>query len=145
MQKPVVKVGTTIAAPAVKVWKAMQQGAMFPGTEIETDWKIGHPIVFKGEWQGKSFTDRGEIQTLSEGHELSFTHWSDKDGSGRRPSSFHLVKYVLKPSGSGTTVTLSQFNEGEVTEVDAKTKAEFEKNWTMMLDGLKQAAEGSVH
>lgn len=145
MQKPVVEVGTSIAAPASAVWKAMRAGAMFPGTRIETDWKIGHPITFKGEWQGKSFTDRGEIQSLSEAHELSFTHWSDKDGSGRRPPSYHLVKYELEPSGSGTKVTLSQFNEGEDKAIDAKTKAEFEKNWKMMLEGLKKSVEGKVH
>ncbi|MDB5541361.1 MAG: hypothetical protein JWQ89_3088 [Devosia sp.] len=141
MHKPVVEVDTTIAAPPAKVWKAMQQGAMFPGTEIDTDWKIGHPIKFTGEWEGKSFTDRGEIQTLSEARELSFSHWSDKDGSGKRPPSYHVVKYQLEATGERTKVTLSQFNEGRETEIDAKTKAEFEKNWTMMLAGLKKTVE----
>jgi uncharacterized protein YndB with AHSA1/START domain len=141
MHKPVVEVDTTIAAPTATVWKAMKAGAMFPGTEIETDWKIGHPIVFKGEWKGRSFIDRGEIQTIAEARELSFTHWSDKDGSGERPPSYHVVKYQLEPAGAGTKVKLSQFNEGEETEIDAKTKAEFEQNWTAMLEGLKQTAE----
>ena len=141
MQKPVVEVDTTIAAPPAKVWKAMQQGAMFPGTTIETDWKIGHPITFKGEWEGRSFTDRGEIQSLAEPTELSFTHWSDNAKTGKRPPSWHVVNYRLEPSGSGTRVTLSQFNEGEKQDVDDKTKSEFRKNWEMMLDGLKQAAE----
>ena len=143
MQKPVVAVDTTIAAPPHKVWKAMQGGAMFPGTKIDTDWKIGHPIVFNGEWQGKKFTDRGEIQTLSEDEELSFTHWSDNADTGKRPPSWHIVQYKLQPAGKSTRVTLSQFNEGEKTELDAKTKAEFEKNWTMMLDGLKKTAEAN--
>jgi len=141
MQDPVVEVDTHIAASAHKVWQAMQQGAMFPGTSIETDWKIGHPITFSGEWQGRSFTDRGEIQTLSAERELSFTHWSDRDGRGERPASWHVVRYRLEPAGDGTRVTLSQFNEGAETDVDEKTRAEFEKNWTMMLAGLKQAAE----
>lgn len=143
MQKPVVEVDTTIAAPPHKVWQAMQKGAMFPGTTIDTDWKIGHPIVFNGEWQGKKFTDRGEIQTLAEDEELSFTHWSEKDGSSRRPPSWHVVSYRLEPAGERTKVTLSQFNEGEKTDVDAKTKAEFEKNWSMMLAGLKKTAEAN--
>lgn len=82
------------------------------------------------------------LQTLAEAKELSFTHWSDKDGSGKRPLSYHVVKYELAPSGARTKVTLSQFNEGQDTEVDARTRAEFEKNWTMMLEGLKQSAEG---
>ncbi len=142
MHKPVVEVKTEIAAPPTRVWGAMKQGAMFPGTRIETDWKLGHPIVFSGEWNGKRFTDRGEIQTLSEDKELSFTHWSDTDGSGKRPPSYHLVRYRLEPTGERTRVTLSQFNEGQETQVDAKTRAEFEKNWTMMLEGLKTTVEG---
>lgn len=143
MQAPVVEVNSTIAAPASIVWKAMQDGAMFPGTEIETDWKIGHPITFKGTWEGKDFTDRGEIQTLHEGRELSFSHWSDKDGSGKRPPSYHVVRYELQPDGNRTRVTLSQFNKGEETEIDAKTKAAFTKNWTAMLEGLKKTAEAN--
>jgi uncharacterized protein YndB with AHSA1/START domain len=141
MQKPVVEVGTTIAATPHKVWQAMQKGAMFPGTTIDTDWKIGHPIVFNGEWQGKKFTDRGEIQSLAEDEELSFTHWSEKNGDPKRPPSWHVVQYRLEPAGQRTKVTLSQFNEGEKTDVDAKTRAEFEKNWSMMLEGLKKTAE----
>ena len=64
-------------------------------------------------------------------------------GSGSRPASYHIVKYDLSPQGDQTRVTLSQFNEGEDKSVDAKTKAEFEKNWTMMLNGLKQTVEGA--
>jgi hypothetical protein len=39
-------------------------------------------------------------------------------------------------------VTLAQFGRGKPQSFDDKTKAEFTKNWTMMLDGLKKAAEG---
>jgi hypothetical protein len=39
-------------------------------------------------------------------------------------------------------VTLDQFDRGKPQNIDDKTRAEFRKNWTMMLDGLKKAAEG---
>ena len=143
MQKPVVEVDTLIAADPKTVWQAMtgKQSAMFPGTEVETDWQVGHPITFRGEWKGKAFKDKGEIQSFEEPQELSFTHWSEMSGEADRPENYHLVRYRLEPRGDKTRVTLSQFNEGKQTELDAKTKAEFEKNWKMMLDGLKQSAE----
>lgn len=141
MHEPKVTVDTTIAAPPQRVWQAMQAGAMFPGTEIETDWKVGHPIVFKGEWDGRRFTDRGEIRSVSEARELSFSHWSDNDGTGKRPPSYHVVRYTLEPAGEHTRVILSQFDEGNRIEIDDGTKAEFEKNWMMMLQGLKETAE----
>lgn len=141
MQRPVVEVATSINAGPEAVWRAMIDGAMFPGTTIETDWKIGHPIVFSGDWEGKPFTDRGEIQSLAEAKELSFTHWSQKDDSPERPPSYHVVEYLLEPAGRGTEVTLRQYNQGEDTEIDEKTRAAYEKNWTMMLEGLKKTVE----
>jgi uncharacterized protein YndB with AHSA1/START domain len=143
MQNPVVEVDTTIAADPSTVWKAMtkKQSAMFPGTEVETDWEVGHPISFKGEWKGKSFTDKGEIQSFEEEKELSFTHWSEMSGKVDRPENYHIVRYRLEPQGDKTKVTLTQFNQGEKADVDAATKAEFKKNWQMMLEGLKTSAE----
>lgn len=140
MDKPVVEVETSIAADAKAIWKLMtaKRSAMFPGSTVETDWEPGHSLTLKGEWQGKSFTDYGEIESAEEGRELSFTHWSK---TPERPESYHLVRYRLEPDGKKTKVSLAQFNKGRKTDIDAKTKAEFQKNWTMMLDGLKKAAE----
>jgi uncharacterized protein YndB with AHSA1/START domain len=144
MQKPVVEVDTTIAADPKTVWSAMTakgKSSLFAGTNVDTDWKVGHPITFSGDWKGKAFKDHGEIQSFKAGEELSFTHWSEMSGEADRPENYHLVRYVLKPSGKQTKVTLSQLNMGDKPAVDAATKAEFVKNWKMMLDGLKQAVE----
>jgi uncharacterized protein YndB with AHSA1/START domain len=142
MQKPAIEVDTVVAANAETVWKAMtgERSALFPGTEVETDWKVGHPITVRGDWQGKPFEDHGEIQNVDPGKELRFTHWSGKEGR-HRPASYHSVRYRLEPEGNNTRVTLSQFNEGDSPELDARTKAEFERNWTTMLEGLKKSAE----
>lgn len=142
MQKPVIEVSTTIAAEPRTIWKAMtaKKSAMFPGTTVETDWEVGHPMTISGEWNGKAFEDHGEIRSVEEAEELSFTHWSGKDGKDR-PASYHLVRYRLTPDGERTKVTLSQFNEGKETDLAPAKKAEFEKNWNLMLDGLKRSAE----
>jgi uncharacterized protein YndB with AHSA1/START domain len=142
MQKPVIEVSTTISADPGTVWAAMtrKKTAMFPDTELETDWEVGHPITLEGKHQGKPFTDHGEIRSLKEERELSFSHWSGKEGS-EQPESYHVVRYKLEPEGEKTKVTLSQFNEGRDTELKAETRLEFEKTWRMMLDGLKASAE----
>jgi uncharacterized protein YndB with AHSA1/START domain len=143
MQEPVVTVDTVIAADAATVWKAMtrRDSAMFPGTEVETDWQVGHPISFSGEWKGKAFKDRGEIQSFKIGRELSFTHWSETAETPEQPQDYHIVRYELLPQGQKTKVRLSQINVGPRPELDEETKAEFTKNWAMMLDGLKKTAE----
>ena len=142
MQKPLVEVDTTIAADPKTIWAAMtrKKTAMFAGTDVDTDWKVGHPISFFGKWKGKSFHDHGEIQSVKEGRELSFTHWSEMSGTPDKPENYHVVRYVLEPHGKTTKVILSQTNMGK-GDVDAKTRREYEDNWRMMLDGLKDAVE----
>ena len=144
MDKPVVEVETTVGADPRTVWKAMtaKKTAMFPGTDVDTDWKVGHPIIFTGQWKGKKFKDKGEIETFDAPKELAFTHWSEMSGEADRPENYHVVRFVLKRKGEKTRITLSQINKGKA-EVDAKSKAEFKRNWQMMLDGLKKSVEAA--
>ena len=137
---PVVEVSTHIAAPPDKVWaaKTNPQSPMFMGATMETDWEPGSKYTLRGEWNGTAFTDYGEIESAVPGKELSFTHWSK---TPETPQSYNAVRYQLRPDGDGTRVTLAQFARGEPQSFDDKTKAEFKKNWTMMLEGLKKAAE----
>jgi uncharacterized protein YndB with AHSA1/START domain len=140
MEKLVVDIETTIAADKDKVWQALTgAGAtVMPGTKLETDWQVGHPIVFSGEWKGKAFEDHGEIRSIAEGEHVAFTHWS---GARPQPEDYHLVRYVLAPEGSTTRVRLVQSNIGPNSEVDEQTKAEFTKTFRLMLDQLKATAE----
>lgn len=144
MAKPVVEVDTEINADKGAVWKALTtpdlMSEYFLGAEVRTDWKVGHPIEWAGEWKGKAFCDRGEIKTFKPEQELSFTHWSEMAGKEDRPENYHTVRFELEPVGDRTLVTLSQTN-ADPQPVDAKTRAEFEKNWRTMLDGLKKTAE----
>jgi uncharacterized protein YndB with AHSA1/START domain len=140
MEEPVVEVETRIAAHPATVWSAMTRtrSPMFMGATIETDWTPGSRYTLKGEWGGKGFTDYGEIETAEPNRELSLTHWSE---TPEPPESFNLVRFRIVPDGEGTRVTLAQFGRGRPKSFDERTKAEFRKNWTMMLDSLKQAAE----
>ena len=58
----IARASITISAPAEKVWSALVNPEaikqfMF-GTHVVTDWRVGSPITWKGEWQGKSFGDK---------------------------------------------------------------------------------------
>jgi uncharacterized protein YndB with AHSA1/START domain len=57
-----------INAPTSKVWDALVNPEMIKqymfGTNAISDWKKGSPIVFKGEWQGKTYEDKGVILRL---------------------------------------------------------------------------------
>ncbi|MBI4920601.1 MAG: SRPBCC domain-containing protein [Devosia nanyangense] len=141
MEKQIVDIETMIAADAARVWLALTgPGAtVMPMTKVETDWIVGHPIVFSGEWQGKAFEDHGEIRKVVERKEVIFTHWS---GNRPQPDDYHVVRYALSPEGGSTKVRLTQSNIGPKAEVDEKTKSEFARTFGLMLDNLKVSAEG---
>jgi predicted lipoprotein with Yx(FWY)xxD motif len=59
-------------------------------------------------------------------------------GAEDAPENYHTVTYELADDGGQTRLTLTQDNNA--TQSDADTMAE--NNWTPMLLGLKEMAEG---
>ena len=59
-----------------------------------------------------------------------------------QPENYHTVSFDLAPASGGTKVTLTQANLlGGVKPSDLEHRAEFEKNWTTVLEGLKKTVE----
>lgn len=140
MEKQVSGAEITINAPIGTVWHAITESkiALMPGTTVESDWEVGDPITFEGEFNGKSFKDYGEITEKEDGRAVAFSHWSK---TPKRPEDYHVVRYELDDEDDATHVTLTQTNIGPHPDIDAKTKAEFDKNWDAMLKHLKKSAE----
>ena len=124
---------TTIAATPEQVWAALTDNdrlgrAMF-GSEIVTDWEVGGPIVFQGEFEGKAFRDEGEVVELDAPRRMRFSHRSGD-------SPVHEVRFDLEPAGEGTRVTLTQDNNPT-----AEAAQHAQGNWDAMLGLLKQVVE----
>jgi len=141
-QKLVAKASTTINAPAAEVWHALVNPKkikeyMF-GTNVASDWKKGSPIVWKGEWQGKKYEDKGTILKLERERVLQYSHFSPLSGLPDKLENYHTVTIELSPKGKQTIVSLSQDNNATEQE-----RQHSEKNWGMMLSGLKQLLEKS--
>ncbi len=136
------KAQTSIDAPVDQVWRALVtpesiQIYMF-GTHVVSDWREGSPIVWKGEWQGKPYEDKGEILQFKPGRTLQYSHFSPLSGAPDKPENYHIVTIALSPDGDRTQVSLVQDKNASEEE-----RAESEKNWGMMLAGLKQFVERS--
>jgi uncharacterized protein YndB with AHSA1/START domain len=130
----------TIEAPPAQVWQALVTPAaikqyMF-GTNVTSDWKEGSPITWKGEWQGKAYEDKGVIRQFKPNQALQYTHFSPLAGLPDKPENYHTVSIQLSPDGDRTRVSLTQDNNP--TE---EARSHSEKNWKMMLDGLKKFVE----
>ncbi len=143
MRKATAEVTEYIDSTPEQVWKGLTDqkkiSKYFLGAEVETDWKVGNPITWKGEFEGKPYVDKGEVLAFEPGRHLSFSHWSPLAGSDDLPENYHRVDIDLEEQNGGTNVLLRQSNlSGEISDEDRKQKTEFEKNWKTMLTGLNQ-------
>ena len=140
MKGLVAKASTDIAAAPDVIWKALTDPAAIKqyyfGTNLETTWKVGAPITFKGEWQGRAYEDKGTILTYDKPTTLAYTHFSPLMGKPDKPENYHTVKVSLAPAGKTTRVTLEQDNNA-----DEKAREHSAQNWAMMLAGLKEFVE----
>jgi len=134
------KVSTTINASTEKVWKALTTPELlkqyFFGSDIITDWKVGSSIIYRGQWQGKPYEDKGKILKYEPEKLLVTTHWSPLSGVPDSPENYHTVSYELSDREGKTHLTLTQDNNASEEERDHS-----EKNWTLVLDGLKKLLE----
>ena len=127
-------------APGEKVWAALVSPEavkqyMF-GTNVVSEWREGSPIVWKGEWQGKAYEDRGTILKFKPGRSLEYSHFSPLSGLPDKPENYHTVTIELSADGNQTLVSLAQ--DKNATE---EARAHSEKNWAMMLTALKKFLE----
>jgi hypothetical protein len=106
------------------------------GADVVSDWVAGSAIVWKGEWQGKPYEDKGVILQLDKERLLEYSHFSPLMGKPDVPENYHTVEFTLKSEGSKTAVSLIQDNNA--TE-DARLHSE--KNWERMLLDLKKLLE----
>ena len=132
----------TVKASPSAVWHAITDPATIAkyyfGTKVETDWRVGSPIAWSGEYEGKAYRDHGTILDLSPEHLLRHTHFSPLSGREDIPENYHTLDWRLEPEGDETRVTLSQDNNDDYDSVKHS-----EQNWTMVLDGLKKVVESS--
>ena len=123
-----------------KVWNALVDPDMIKqymfGATVISDWKEGSDIIWKGEWEGKTYQDKGTILQMVPTKKLQYSHFSPLSGLEDIPENYHTVSFVLSEEPDGTLITLLQDNNAS-----EEVKKHSEKNWMMMLSNLKELLE----
>jgi uncharacterized protein YndB with AHSA1/START domain len=136
--KEQLKVSLLIKASIDEVWKGLTDPDLvkqyFFGTMVDSDWKKGSPIFFRGEWEGKKYEDKGTILSIEPGRHVAYSYWSSMSGASDVPENYKVITYTLTPKNGGVELLLTQ-------ECEPETKEHSKKNWTMVLDGLKKLLE----
>lgn len=129
-----------INAPAEKVWEALTTPEMVKqylfGTNVKSDWIEGSDITYSGEWEGKSYEDKGKILKVEKNKKFYSTYWSAMSGTEDKPENYDEVKYDLEENNGKTTLTLTQSNDRSQESVDHSIK-----NWEMVLGKMKEIIE----
>jgi uncharacterized protein YndB with AHSA1/START domain len=140
MADPVATAETEIDAPPGQVWTALTDPEQIKkymfGSQVVTDWQPGSPIVWKGEYEGKKYEDKGEIVEIEPERRLKVTHFSPLSGQEDVPENYHTLLYEIEQHGQGTRVSLSQDNNASEEEAEHSRA-----NWEQMLSGLKEVVE----
>jgi uncharacterized protein YndB with AHSA1/START domain len=136
----IAKAETKIKAPVNSVWDALVNPEaikqyMF-GTNVTSDWKEGSPIVWKGEWKGKAYEDKGIILKLQPERVLEYSHFSPLSGQPDKPENYHTVTIELSGDETQTLVSLVQDNNP-----NEEARKHSEENWKTMLANLKKFLE----
>jgi uncharacterized protein YndB with AHSA1/START domain len=130
-----------IEAPAEKVWKALTDPvsvkAYFFGTNLETDWSVGSPIFFRGEYEGKSYEDKGIVLSFDPYKEISYSYFSSMSGLEESPDHYQTVKFGLTGENESTMLTVTQEN------LDSEERANHStKSWQYILKALETFVTG---
>ncbi len=130
-----------INASPSKVWDALIKPELIKqylfGTEVTTDWQVGSPITYKGEWEGKTYEDKGKVLQVEKEKLLVSTFWSSLSALADIPENYKTVRYELSVDDKGTRLTITQDNNILQEEADHSGQ-----NWKMVLEGIKKLVEG---
>ena len=130
----------TIAAPVAKVWESLVNPTMakqyFWGAEVRSDWVVGSPITFRGEFNGNQYEEKGQILQFKPEKLLQYSHWSDLEDLPDIPENYRIWTFEVTPKGKN--VVLSVTEDNIPTE---KQKIRSDEFWTGVLKTIKQLLE----
>jgi uncharacterized protein YndB with AHSA1/START domain len=98
----------TIDAPREIVWSAVTVPEHVRqwqyGSELTTDWIVGHPIRFSAQWQGETFEQWGSVEEISAPSRLRYSLFAPRPGLEDRPENYFTMTYELADVEDGTEV-----------------------------------------
>ena len=134
------KTTITFKAPIEKVWQGLTDPAMvkqyFFGTDLKSDWQVGSPITFSGEWEGHKYEDGGIILDIDAPRYLKYTYWSSMSGTENKPENYNNITCDLAEKDGLTTLVITQDGVNNQEAADHS-----EQNWKSVFDGLKKMIE----
>jgi uncharacterized protein YndB with AHSA1/START domain len=143
-QELVVRKSVLIKAGPLDVWNALTNPKLtkkyFFNCEVHSDWQLGSPIVWTGNYNDKPVEVKGRILQIEPGKLLKYTAWSKESGLEDIPKNHTIVTAVLEPLENETRLTVTDENFGWDRDAEKRYQASVQ-GWDMVLKGLKEIVE----
>lgn len=140
MKESISRSSINIKSSSTRIWEVLvtpeiAQGYFF-GAEIETDWKVGSPITFKGEFNGNKYEEKGILLHVEPQVKLQYSHWSHFDGLPDKPINYRTWTFEIQ--------TINEKQQLSITEDNIPTekqKIRSDQFWREVLLKIKQLSE----
>lgn len=127
-----------INASSPKIWEALVEPEIakeyFFGAKIVTNWKVGSPISFKGEFKGNKYEEKGTLLNVELNTQLQYSHWSNFDGLPDEPENYRTWTFDIMEKDGLTQLSISEDNIP--TEKQQKRSDEFWNEVLITIKGL---------
>jgi uncharacterized protein YndB with AHSA1/START domain len=101
-----------ILAPAKKVWLALTSPGLVKqwqyGSDLLTTWEVGTSIVFRNEWNGQVFEQKGTVLEFSPVSRLKYSLFVPRPDLQDIPEHYFFMTYVLAESDGATSLLVRQ-------------------------------------
>ena len=101
-----------ILAPARNVWLALTVPALVKqwqyGSDLQTTWEPGTPIVFRNEWNGQVFEQKGAVIEFTPESRLKYSLFVPRPDLQDIPEHHFFMTYELTESGDATSLLFRQ-------------------------------------
>ena len=132
----IVESSIKIQAPAAKIWEALINPEITPkymhGCEVQSDWKIGNPVLWKGAQDGITYV-KGQLVHFDQERRLAYTTIDPNGDYEDIPENYLTVDCSIV---EGDTFSLLKVSQGDYAKVkDGESR---------YLDTVSQGGWGSI-
>ncbi len=102
----------SINAPRSKVWLALTRPDLVKqwqyGSDLLTTWEIGTPIIFRNEWNGQVFEQKGKVLEFSPESRVKYSLFFPRPDLQDIPEHSFFMTYELTESEGVTSLIVRQ-------------------------------------
>jgi len=129
-----------INASAEKIWKTLTNPSLISqylfGAQTITDWNIGSDIIFKINFEGNEFKDKGIVIENIPNKKLIYKYWSGFCGLEDKPENYSIVSYKIEKVQDGNKLTWTQKGFA-----DEQSRVSSENSLKSILEQIKFISE----